>query len=889
MISFEQGGVRCLLACCLAGLTFWSKADEPFVKAYGSHPRQMIDVWLPKDAVAVPMAIYVHGGGWTSGSSRDATASNLLAKCQKAGCAFASVEYRFLRDADVRPPLRTPISDVAKAIGFVLENSTAWGVDRTRIGLTGGSAGACAALAVSLSNGNRLGIRAVAAAWPQTSLDPREMRDWVPNITYGASAFGYRDFDDWLSHRSESLPWIDKFSPAVLLRACPVDSAPVILVDRAKATPPGELPKDPTHAAAFRHRFAALCREKGISCQEVWSVELHDRLLAVLSEKRVKGAGVSVANVGFDADAGTGRVAGWSATGNWRIERGAGLNAGVGLVWEDEAIKEPARLICPVQGWKTGTAYHFDVWYRTGRFSCPARLTSARICVEWFDKAHKWLGGNYAPVIEATNAGLAAEWRRMEGVTCELPPETAFVEMQIFVMEGCSGCIQWDNVSIEPLTKPVVEFAACSAYDATAAAGTVRFCAALNGEEIDRVDFEWTDDKGGVCRRSGPIADGAAGIVLDVSALKMGRQEIVARAFGGGKEKGHAACAFTRVSSLPRRKIDFDSVGRCLVDGKPFFPLGMYASAIEKSWIDVYAKGPFNCVAVYGETKRKGLDLCDAAGLKVMVDLRHGVFGTAGAVQANIDTPEKSRAFLKREIGALKDHPAVLAWYLNDEAPATRIPDILRAYQTARAEDKDHPVWAVMDRLYDLRGFTPTCDVIGVDPYPIPSRSLRDVADYALGARKIMFRLRPMWNVPQAIDRAWYWKDLVGHSHFPTEHEMRSFCWQHVASGANGLVLYAFHDYLRRQKKGEDLDIYWNVACKIGGEVRDRMPLLLSNPADAPVPDSKDVICRSWEFEGGATTLVCSLSSGPVKTSLRFADGRVLPLELEAYGTRFVK
>ena len=46
-----------------------------------------------------------------------------------------------------------------------------------------------------------LGVRAVFAMRPQTSLDPREMRAWIPNVKYGHSAFGYKNFEDWLAHR----------------------------------------------------------------------------------------------------------------------------------------------------------------------------------------------------------------------------------------------------------------------------------------------------------------------------------------------------------------------------------------------------------------------------------------------------------------------------------------------------------------------------------------------------------------------------------------------------------------------------------------------------------------------------------------------------------------
>jgi hypothetical protein len=47
------------------------------------------------------------------------------------------------------------------------------------------------------------------------------MRAWMPNITYGGHAFGFRkgrrearpEFQDFYEHRDEVLPWIREYSP----------------------------------------------------------------------------------------------------------------------------------------------------------------------------------------------------------------------------------------------------------------------------------------------------------------------------------------------------------------------------------------------------------------------------------------------------------------------------------------------------------------------------------------------------------------------------------------------------------------------------------------------------------------------------------------------------
>ena len=235
---------------------------------YGPHPRQGIDLWLP--AVAgdkSPVVILIHGGGWREGDRCGIETAALLSKCRAAGVALATVGYRFIDDAEEKgicPPVRVSIEDAIAAIRFLKSNAIDWHLDQERIGLTGGSAGACSSLIAALTDDNSLGIRVVLAKIPQTSLDPEEMRAWIPNINYGARAFGYRSFDEWLAHRADSLPWIRRYSPSFLIRHIMAGHAPTIFYVATSLPPPGALPKDPTHAAMFCVKFGELCAEKGV-------------------------------------------------------------------------------------------------------------------------------------------------------------------------------------------------------------------------------------------------------------------------------------------------------------------------------------------------------------------------------------------------------------------------------------------------------------------------------------------------------------------------------------------------------------------------------------------------------------------------------------------------
>ena len=252
---------------------------------YGPHMRQSLDVWLPENpsGAKTPVLVNIHGGGWSDGDRLGGIAS-LWPACRKAGVALVSISYRMVhdaRDTGVHPPVKACLDDAVAAIRFVQDHAGEWRIDPARIGLTGGSAGACSSLYASLQDDCALGIRALLVHSPQTSIDPKEMKEWIPNSRYGAHAFGYPDFQTWLAKRNECLPWVERFSPAGLLRACTPAKAPTFLYTCPALPPKGELPKDPTHAAMFCVKFQELCEARGIACRK----GSLDELLSILNSK----------------------------------------------------------------------------------------------------------------------------------------------------------------------------------------------------------------------------------------------------------------------------------------------------------------------------------------------------------------------------------------------------------------------------------------------------------------------------------------------------------------------------------------------------------------------------------------------------------------------------
>jgi acetyl esterase/lipase len=97
-----------------------------------------MDIYIPSTAVTrpLPIAIYVHGGGLTSGDKSDINPVFLNALAS-AGYAVASVNYR------LAPLYKFPaqIEDVKSAIRYLRANAQAYGINGSEIFIFGTSSG----------------------------------------------------------------------------------------------------------------------------------------------------------------------------------------------------------------------------------------------------------------------------------------------------------------------------------------------------------------------------------------------------------------------------------------------------------------------------------------------------------------------------------------------------------------------------------------------------------------------------------------------------------------------------------------------------------------------------------------------------------------------------
>jgi hypothetical protein len=287
-------------------------------------------------------------------------------------------------------------------------------------------------------------------------------------------------------------------------------------------------------------------------------------------------------------------------------------------------------------------------------------------------------------------------------------------------------------------------------------------------------------------------------------------------------------------------KTHIDQYNRLIVDGKPFFPIGWYGNTSLDHFEEI-AAGPFNTILPYGVNGKskafttRYLNRVQDAGMKLIYCM-NDIYPTATFYEKTGWEGIKGNSNIADAVvNTYKSHPAILAWYLNDERPKELMPKFVDYYKQTEKNDPSHPCFIVIYNLSELKYFPSTTDIMGVDRYPIPADPITTITQEMGIARDAVKAHKPIIAVIQTFGWYQYNSALPDRGRIPTEEDLktgrvpsyeetRNMAYQAIVKGANGLLFYCYYD-LRVEPQYKE---YWPQLKALGNEIKTISPVLLS-------------------------------------------------------------
>lgn len=531
-----------------------------------------------------------------------------------------------------------------------------------------------------------------------------------------------------------------------------------------------------------------------------------------------------------------------------------------------------------------GQTYLVEGWIRTENLSGDG--VGAALALEWRKKDGTWGDGKYSSGMKGTSTGF--EKVRME---VKVPADAGVCTLSPYVEKGFAGRAWFDDLSIIPFEGPALGALVTDAYRNVAVNGPLLITAVvLMRPEVQakrgvRGAFRLMDTKGKPFTVPAKISGSYARATVDVGRLPFGRSEITFRLGDAtGKVLGERKIAFERVSAMPKWPVRIEKT-RTIVDGKPFFPIGVFMLQITRETLLEIKQGAFNCIMPYIRPTKEQMDLAHSLGLKVIYAINEGWYGTRACAK-DIASPEDELSWVKDHVNRFKDHPALLAWYLYDEL-GVELRDRLIARRNLVAElDPGHPTYVALYQIDDFPAYVGSFDIFGGDPYPICQTGnppISQVTEHTRLAREAACG-GAMWQIPQLFDWGNYRKKDAPNTRPPTFDEFRNMAWQFVAEGAMGLVPYAIHS-VHEMEARDPFAIQWQKHCAISHEIAAYRSVFVSTE---PAPEVKGapagVGVRAWHANDRDYVLCVNTTREPVSAELDVAGHGKVPLMLAPIG-----
>ena len=308
-------------------------------------------------------------------------------------------------------------------------------------------------------------------------------------------------------------------------------------------------------------------------------------------------------------------------------------------------------------------------------------------------------------------------------------------------------------------------------------------------------------------------------------ALPEGRYWLAARWLDpvGGADSLAVACE--KLAPTAREvKIDLFSQS-LLVDGEPFFPIGLY-------WLRAEDLGPmrrlhFNSGDYFyklrGEEVASLMDAAAVEGMQILLEL----------TEYARRQPEPDYRAIAALVKRYRRHPALLAWYLIDEPAETKMApaSALAIYELIQELDPYHPVYLVNNRSRTYAAYSDASDILAIDVYPIPNYPITQVGDYMQQARWTSLERKPVWLIAQAFGGVEHW------ARSPTADELRNMIYQGLVGGAKGVLFYR---YCQENERHIQPLALWQEVQRLAAELTELGPVLLQEEYSLEVQPAGD-------------------------------------------------
>jgi len=508
-----------------------------------------------------------------------------------------------------------------------------------------------------------------------------------------------------------------------------------------------------------------------------------------------------------------------------------------------------------------GQRLHFSAWIKGEGVKAQKSSEGASLFIESTGSSG-YLGGTHPRRLTGT-----FDWTQIQGEFYVFPGATN-TSLGLYLRKGAKGKVWFDDVEVRvEQPAPFNSYLIYPNYRGTVLQGDTtkwKFQIQIHPQpdwknSPVKVVNALTDSQGKVLlHTSNEVAPTkeSAEIVLDVPPhLGVGNYTLQQTITDPNGEKVlQDSHAIHVVKKMPN--VYIDAQGFTIANGKRFFPMGVFINADTDSDLDLQriAEGGFNTVLSYyygGKTDPQAdmkpyMENAQKRGLKVIYSLKDMYPGKHGYGNEAFDVAAK-------HLEMMRDNPALLAWYTNDEMGREWMTKMTKMYNLVKQLDPNHPAYQVQNKMEELENNATIADVLGIDPYPVGSDDLSSTSVKTGVAQNAARAMKGLWIVPQLFDLSTYFPDQK--SQFPSLNEMRNQAFQAIINGAKGLIWYSYYGMMYekypRDKSTFNMELFhrrWTDTSAMAKEMDAIIPVILQdNKVTLDVPQNADVQVAAWQ------------------------------------------